>query len=48
MSNLPISTYTYRLFDMGKRKPYKGAREAVIGAYRDLVDFQKLEGKKTK
>lgn len=48
VSNFPISTYTFRLFDMRKRKPYNGAREAVLEAYKDIVESQKLEGKKTK
>ncbi|KAJ4349541.1 uncharacterized protein N0V89_008157 [Didymosphaeria variabile] len=48
ISNLPICTYSYRVFDMGKRRPWEGARQALIEAWRELEDLKKAGGKKDK
>lgn len=46
VANLPICAYSFRVFDMGKRKPWEGARQALIDAYAELVELQKGAGKK--
>jgi dimethylaniline monooxygenase (N-oxide forming) len=46
IANLPICAYSYRVFDMGKRRPWDGARQALIDAYAELVELQKGAGKK--
>ncbi|KAF1931160.1 FAD/NAD(P)-binding domain-containing protein [Didymella exigua CBS 183.55] len=46
ISNLPICAYSFRVFDTGKRKPWAGARQALVDAYRELVELQTNRGKK--
>lgn len=46
VANLPICAYTFMIFDMGKRKPWDGAREAVVGAHRELEELKSGVGKK--
>ncbi|KAJ4299281.1 hypothetical protein N0V90_004525 [Kalmusia sp. IMI 367209] len=48
VANLPICTYTFRLFDMGKRRVWDGARGAVIEAYAELERLKKGEDRKMK
>ncbi|KAF3035337.1 hypothetical protein E8E12_006453 [Didymella heteroderae] len=46
IANLPICAYSNMVFDMGKRRPWKGARQALIEAYAELVELQKGASKK--
>lgn len=51
VSGLPICTFTYRLFETGKRGVWDGARGAVLGAWRELEELKKKgleKGKKDK
>lgn len=48
ISSLPICAYSYRVFDMGKRMPWQGARQTILDAYKDLVELQKDGSRKNK
>lgn len=48
IANMPVCAYSYRVFDLGKRRPWEGARQALIDAYEELLELKRCARKNNK